>query len=89
MVDETQSIRTVLDLVCGTSTGGILAMALVATDMPLTEINALYKRLPSEVFTGCVDDAARVTDHSSACTFVYRFVGTRSREQRRPYSSVQ
>jgi len=38
------------DLICGTSTGGIIALALVS-GMPLKEIESLYLTLPSEVFS--------------------------------------
>lgn len=51
-IDPDQDIRSCFDLIGGTSTGGILAMALVATNLSLDKINELYKRLPGEVFDG-------------------------------------
>jgi patatin-like phospholipase/acyl hydrolase len=51
-LDSKQSIRTCFDLICGTSTGGLIAFALATTNLTLREIETLYKDLPEKIFTG-------------------------------------
>ena len=47
-------IHEFFDLVCGTSTGGIIAFAIGIVQMPLEDVDALYRRLSAEVFSGDV-----------------------------------
>jgi predicted acylesterase/phospholipase RssA len=56
-----RKIRDLFDLICGTSTGGIIALGLVVARLEVQELLALYRQLGARVFSrGVVQKVCRV-----------------------------
>lgn len=51
-LDNTPEPRQCFDFICGTSTGGLLAVLLGRLDCTLDECEALYREFGSEIFSG-------------------------------------
>lgn len=47
-------IHEMFDLICGTSTGGMLAVALGIKHMSLDQCEEIYKKLGMSVAVGCI-----------------------------------